>query len=230
MEPAANTPLSPGFAAFPLVAILRGFAPELTAGIGAAVAGTGLAAIEVTLNSPGALDQIRLLRREVGPGTAVGAGTVLDADDARRALDAGAQFLVSPAVDPGVMAVGRAAGVALFPGALTPTEILTAWRAGATMVKVFPAQPLGPAYIKAIKAPLGGIPLLPTGGIGLETLPAFLAAGAAGVGVGEPLFEKARILARDWEWLRQRIGEFRAVFAARGSGLAPAVPGPAMSR
>jgi len=220
MEPTAPASLSPEFAAFPLIGILRGLPPDLTAAIGAAVAGTGLAAIEVTLNSPGALDQIRILRQQVGPGTAVGAGTVLDADDARRALDAGARFLVSPVLDAGVMAVGRDAGVALFPGALTPTEVLAAWRAGATMVKVFPAQPLGPAYIKAMKAPLGGIPLLPTGGIGLETLPAFLAAGADGVGVGEPLFERARLLARDWDWLRRRIGEFRAVFAAR-RGVAP---------
>jgi 2-dehydro-3-deoxyphosphogluconate aldolase/(4S)-4-hydroxy-2-oxoglutarate aldolase len=218
MNPTASIGLSPEFAAFPLIGILRGFPLELTAEIGAAVKGTELAAIEVTLNSPGALDQIRVLRQCVGPGIAVGAGTVLDADAARSALAAGAHFLVSPALDPGVMASGREAGVALFPGALTPTEVVAAWRAGATMVKVFPAQPLGPSYIKALKAPLGQIPLLPTGGIGLETLGAYLEAGADGVGVGEPLFEKARILARDWDWLRGRIGQFRAVFVARGKG------------
>ena len=82
------------------------------------------------------------------------------------------------------------------------------------MVKIFPANPLGPSYIKALKAPLGDIPLLPTGGIGLQNIAAFLEAGADGFGIGEPLFQKERILARDWSWLRQRVGEFRAVFAA----------------
>lgn len=216
MNPSPAPVLSPEFAAFPLIAILRGFPPDVTAAIGSAVAGTGLAAIEVTLNSPGALEQIRVLAEQRVPGLVVGAGTVLCAEDARRALAAGARFLVSPVVDAGVLAVGREAGVCVFPGALTPTEVLAAWRAGAAMVKVFPAQPLGPAYIKALKAPLGNIPLLPTGGIGLESLPAFLDAGADGVGVGEPLFEKARVLAGDWDWLRRRIGQFRAVFVERG--------------
>jgi 2-dehydro-3-deoxyphosphogluconate aldolase/(4S)-4-hydroxy-2-oxoglutarate aldolase len=215
MKPVPCVALSPEFVAFPLIGILRGFPLAVTAAVGTAVAGTGLAAIEVTLNSPGALDQIRALRECLGPETAVGAGTVLDAEDARRALEAGARFLVSPVLDPGVMAVGREAGVALFPGALTPTEVLSAWRAGASMVKVFPAQPLGPAYIRALKAPLGEVPLLPTGGIGLDSLAAYLEAGADGVGVGEPLFAKERILAQDWDWLRERIGQFRAVFAAR---------------
>jgi 2-dehydro-3-deoxyphosphogluconate aldolase/(4S)-4-hydroxy-2-oxoglutarate aldolase len=215
MQPAGQTILSESFAAFPVVGILRGFGPELTAEIGQVAAVAGLTAIEVTLNSPGALEQIRILRQALGTAIAVGAGTVLDAEDARQALAAGAQFLVSPGLDAGMMAAGRAAGVPLFPGALTPTEVLAAWRAGATMVKLFPAGALGPAYLKAIKAPLGHIPLLPTGGIGLQNAEAFLDAGADGFGIGEPLFERERILQRDWTWLRERIGCFRRLFEER---------------
>lgn len=203
------------FAAFPVVGILRGFDPDLTTEIGREVAAAGLVAIEVTLNSPAALQQIRALRHALGTTVAVGAGTVLDAEDAQRALAAGAQFLVSPGLDAGMMAVGQAAGVPLFPGALTPTEVLAAWRAGATMVKLFPAATLGPAYLKAVKAPLGHIPLLPTGGIGLHNLAAFLEAGADGFGIGEPLFEKEHVLQRDWVWLRERVRLFRQAFAGR---------------
>jgi 2-dehydro-3-deoxyphosphogluconate aldolase/(4S)-4-hydroxy-2-oxoglutarate aldolase len=217
MQPAAQPILSERFAAFPVVGILRGFEPELTAEIGQVAAAAGLAAIEVTLNSPGALEQIRNLRQALGTALAVGAGTVLDAEDARQALAAGAQFLVSPGLDAGMMSVGRAAGVALFPGALTPTEVLAAWRAGATLVKLFPAGALGPAYVKAIKAPLGHIPLLPTGGIGLQNIEAFLEAGADGFGIGEPLFERERLQQRDWAWLRERIGRFRQVFETRSA-------------
>jgi 2-dehydro-3-deoxyphosphogluconate aldolase/(4S)-4-hydroxy-2-oxoglutarate aldolase len=218
------------FAAFPVIGILRGLDPELSVEVGQVAAAAGLAAIEVTLNSPGALAQIRALRQALGAAVAVGAGTVLDAEDAQQALAAGAQFLVSPGLDAGMMAVGRAAGVPLFPGALTPTEVLAAWRAGATMVKLFPAGALGPAYVKALTAPLGHIPLLPTGGIGLPNLAAFLEAGAAGAGVGEPLFEKERLRQRDWAWLTERIGQFRQVCAGRRlshipvEGEAPAEP------
>lgn len=212
MKTAAIMPES--FARFPVIGILRGFAPDLAIDSGRAAAGAGLAAIEVTLNSPRATEQIRALRQALGESVWVGAGTVLDAGQAREALAAGAQFLVSPVVDAGVMATGREAGVGLFPGALTPTEVLQAWRQGATMVKVFPAGPLGPAYIKALKGPLDNIPLLPTGGIGLQNAEAFLAAGADGFGIGEPLFDKGRILARDWPFLRERVSQFRALFAA----------------
>ena len=215
MNPVTRPSLGAAFAAFPVIGILRGLAPAVTAAAGQAAAEAGLAALEVTLNRPDALAQIGALRQALGEAVLVGAGTVLDAEQARQALAAGAQFLVSPVVDAGVMAVGQAAGVALFPGALTPTEVLGAWRAGATMVKVFPANPLGPAYLKALKAPLRDIALLPTGGVGLHNLEAFLDAGAAGAGVGEPLFDPERLRAGDWPWLRERVRLFRAVFEAR---------------
>lgn len=213
MKTMTAAPLPGSFLRFPLIGILRGFAPDLAVEIGRAAAAAGLAAIEVTLNSPAATEQIRALRRELAGTVWVGAGTVLDADQAREALEAGAQFLVSPVLDADVMEVGRDAGVGLFPGALTPTEVVRAWRLGASMVKVFPAGPLGPAYIKALKAPLGDIPLLPTGGIGLQNAEAFLAAGASGFGVGEPLFDKGLMLAHDWPWLQERVRQFRALFA-----------------
>jgi 2-dehydro-3-deoxyphosphogluconate aldolase/(4S)-4-hydroxy-2-oxoglutarate aldolase len=97
----------------------------------------------------------------------------------------------------------------VFPGAVTPTEILQAWSAGATMVKLFPAAQLGPGYVSAVKGPLDQVPLLPTGGITLENAREFLDAGAAGFGVGSPLFQKARMADRQWDWLRERIAAFR---------------------
>lgn len=233
MKTPAAAALPEAFARFPVIGILRGFAPELALDAGRAAAGAGLAALEVTLNSPGAVEQIRALRQALGASVWVGAGTVLDANQASAALAAGAQFLVSPVVEAGVLAAGREAGVGLFPGAMTPTEVLQAWRLGATMVKVFPAGPLGPAYIKALKAPLSGIPLLPTGGIGLQNAELFLAAGADGFGIGEPLFDQGRIVARDWAWLRQRVGDFQALFQARAtSGIASrlAAGGPLAAR
>jgi 2-dehydro-3-deoxyphosphogluconate aldolase / (4S)-4-hydroxy-2-oxoglutarate aldolase len=212
MNCTARTMPSKGFAAFPVIGILRGIPAELVPELGEVATSAGLAAIEVTLNSPGALEQIRALRRALGESAAVGAGTVLSAGDAERALSAGAQFLVSPGGDTGMMQVGRAAGVPLFPGAMSPTEVQAAWEAGATMVKLFPASVLGPAYVKALKAPLGHIPLLPTGGIGLQNIQAFLEAGADGFGIGEPIFDKERIRQADWAWLRERISLYRKAF------------------
>ncbi|NLF18847.1 MAG: bifunctional 4-hydroxy-2-oxoglutarate aldolase/2-dehydro-3-deoxy-phosphogluconate aldolase [Lentisphaerae bacterium] len=201
--------LPDAFLAFPVIGILRGLPPSVGLSAARTAAAAGLAALEVTLNSPDAPGQIRALREALGPAAWVGAGTVTDAAQARLALAAGAQFLVSPMLDEGVMAVGREAGVALFPGALTPTEVMQAWRQGASMVKVFPAEPLGPGYIKALKAPLDTIPLLPTGGIGLENAAAYMAAGAAGLGIGSPLFDRARMLAEDWAWLTARVHDLR---------------------
>jgi 2-dehydro-3-deoxyphosphogluconate aldolase/(4S)-4-hydroxy-2-oxoglutarate aldolase len=128
------------------------------------------------------------LTRRICDDALIGAGTVLDAETARQCIDAGARFVVSPALDIPTVELCRRIGVPVFPGALTPTEILTAWRAGANAIKVFPANAVGGAtYIKSLKAPLPQIELLPTGGVNLQTAANFIAAGAFALGVGADL-------------------------------------------
>ena len=128
------------------------------------------------------------LTRRLGDDTIIGAGTVLDADSARACVDAGARFIVSPSLDIPTIEACRRLGVPVFPGALTPTEIVTAWKAGADAVKVFPASAVGgAAYLKSLKAPLPHIELIPTGGVSLENAAAFIAAGAFALGVGADL-------------------------------------------
>jgi 2-dehydro-3-deoxyphosphogluconate aldolase/(4S)-4-hydroxy-2-oxoglutarate aldolase len=161
------------------------------------------------MNSPEVGRQIRTIREQCGSRLFVGAGTVTSSAELGVALEAGAQFIVSPVTDVGLVAECVRRGVPVFPGAVTPTEILQAWSAGATMVKLFPAAQLGPGYVSAVKGPLDQVPLLPTGGITLENAREFLDAGAAGFGVGSPLFQKARMADRQWDWLRERIAAFR---------------------
>jgi 2-dehydro-3-deoxyphosphogluconate aldolase/(4S)-4-hydroxy-2-oxoglutarate aldolase len=151
----------------------------------------GLTVLEITMTVSGALDAIREVQRSFGKDVLVGAGTVLSAAAAGDALDAGARFLVSPAFSKEVIAVGRERDAVVIPGALTPTEIIAAWEAGADLVKIFPVSQVGgPAYIKALKGPLPQIPLVPTGGINLQNVGDFLRAGASAVGVGGELINK----------------------------------------
>ena len=153
-----------------------------------AIGAGGVQALEITLTVPGALDVIAEVVARYGDRFLIGAGTVLDAEQARSCIAAGARFIVSPILDEATIAQGRSADVAVLPGALTPTEIVRAWRAGADFVKVFPCSAVGgPSYIKAVKAPLPDIPLVPTGGVTLDTVGAFFAAGASAVGVGGDL-------------------------------------------
>jgi len=170
-----------------IVAIARGIAAERLPAVAAALRGGGVRAFEVTLDSPGALDGIAAVAAaEAAAGAAgllVGAGPVLDAG-AAAALEAGARFLVMPHTDPDLVAWAAERGVATFPGAMTPSEILAAWRAGAAAVKLFPAVTLGPSFVREVRGPLGAIPLVPTGGITVANAAEFLAAGAAAVGVG----------------------------------------------
>jgi len=163
----------------------------------ALVAG-GVRAIEVTMTTPGAVEAIAALAAESRGEFAVGAGTVLDADAARRVIDAGAEFLVAPNVDGEMIGVAKQAGKVVCPGALTPTEIWTAWQAGADLVKVFPVSCVGgPAYIKAIRAPLPQVRLMPTGGVNLNTAADFLRAGACALGIGGSLVEAKAVAAGD---------------------------------
>ncbi|MGH7753735.1 MAG: bifunctional 4-hydroxy-2-oxoglutarate aldolase/2-dehydro-3-deoxy-phosphogluconate aldolase [Gemmatimonadales bacterium] len=201
------------FRKLPVVGILRGFAAaEAERLVKASVEG-GLRNIEVTMNSPGAADQIRRVREVAGPGVNVGAGTVVTLASLEEALRAGAGFIVTPALLPDVVRACVERKIPVFPGAMTPTEILQAWQLGATMVKVFPADRLGPEFIKAVKAPFPEIPLMPTGGVTVETLGAFKKAGAGAFGVGTPLFDKKQASAENWGWFRQQAARFVEAYA-----------------
>jgi 2-dehydro-3-deoxyphosphogluconate aldolase/(4S)-4-hydroxy-2-oxoglutarate aldolase len=166
----------------PIIAIVRGHGPDAVERIADGLVAGGVTTIEVTLDSPGALVSITALATRAAVVT--GAGTVLDLAAAHRAIDAGAAFLVAPHLDAAVVEAAAARGVAMLPGALTPTEVVAAWTAGAAAVKLFPACPLGPAYLAALRAPLAHVPLVPTGGIDDGNAAGFLAAGAAALGVG----------------------------------------------
>ena len=170
----------------------------------------GLSCLEITMTTPGALRAIEEAREEL-PEVLMGAGTVLDAATARQAILAGAQFLVTPTVKLDVIETAHRYGVPVIPGAMTPTEILTCWEAGADMVKVFPAEVLGPEYIRAVHGPLPQIPLVPTGGITADNAGEFIRAGAAVVCAGSWLVDKEAVAAGEVEVLRDKARRLVAV-------------------
>lgn len=187
-----------------IVAIVRLRDGSNMADIAAALIEGGIRALEFTLTTPGAVEAIAACRARFGDGALIGAGTVMDAQGARSCLQAGAQFLVSPHLDPSLIAAAHEAGALAMPGALTPGEIVAAWRAGADVVKVFPIRAFGPAYIKDLLAPLPDIPLMPTGGVDESNAAAYIRAGAVGVAVGGKLFDPAAVAARDWQAITAR--------------------------
>jgi len=177
----------------------------------------GLFCLEITMTTPGALRAIEEAREEL-PDVLMGAGTVLDAPTARQAILAGAQFLVTPTVELDVIEVAHRYGVPVIPGAMTPTEILTAWEAGADMVKVFPAEVLGPRFVKAVHGPLPQIPLVPTGGITADNAGEFIRAGAALVCAGSWLVDRTAVAEGRVEVLREKARRLvAAVKEARGA-------------
>jgi 2-dehydro-3-deoxyphosphogluconate aldolase/(4S)-4-hydroxy-2-oxoglutarate aldolase len=157
----------------------------------------GFTTFEITLTTPGAVELIAALKARYGAGAVVGAGTVLELDAAQRCVDAGAQFLVSPCVVPGLAGLAHGAGRAALIGGFTPTEVLAAHREGADIVKVFPASIGGPGHLGALHAVFPHIRLCPTGGVGLDNLKSYFAAGAALVGVGNNIIEAAALAAGD---------------------------------
>ncbi|MBV9868109.1 MAG: bifunctional 4-hydroxy-2-oxoglutarate aldolase/2-dehydro-3-deoxy-phosphogluconate aldolase [Abitibacteriaceae bacterium] len=182
----------------------------------------GVRGIEITFTVPGAAQTIVALAREATAGNLegdilLGAGTVLNIEQAEAALDAGAQFLVSPCIVTEVIHAAQARGIAMLPGALTPTEIWTAHALGGDIIKVFPASRFGPSYFKDIKGPLPHIPLLPTGGVDAQNAGEWLKVGAVALGVGGKLVDREAIKAGDWDLLTTRARELmQAVRAARG--------------
>lgn len=186
------------------IAVVRASQRSLGHQMAQAVAAGGMRLIEITWNSDRAPELLAQLRSEL-PACVIGAGTLLNQEHLQQAIDAGAQFLFSPHADMALIKAAVAAGVPIVPGTLSPTEIVTAWNAGASCVKVFPIQAVGGAsYIKALRGPLGHIPLIPTGGVTVENAPEFLNAGAIAVGLAGDLFPKALIATEDWEAIAQR--------------------------
>lgn len=180
-------------AAMPLVAILRGLEPARAEGVARTLVGAGFRIIEIPLNGDGALEAMRFVIRAVPSSVVVGAGTVLTRAQAQAAHDAGAQILVTPHLDGGVMEEGCRLGVAVMPGVMTPTEALTAVRLGADALKLFPAEVVGPAGLAALKAvmPSSATPIYAVGGVTPETMGAWRKAGADGFGIGGALFKPA---------------------------------------
>lgn len=191
-----------------IVAVVRSESPDALAKVVRALADGGVLAAEVTFTVPDALDVIREVRRELGDTIALGAGTVLDPETARAALLAGAEYIVSPTLNFEVIRLCRRYDKAVMPGAFTPTEILAAWEAGADVVKVFPADVGGPAYLKAIRGPLPQIRLMPTGGVDLDTAESFLKAGACCLGVGSALVDPKAIAAGEFEKIRELASRY----------------------
>ncbi|MBG0560280.1 bifunctional 4-hydroxy-2-oxoglutarate aldolase/2-dehydro-3-deoxy-phosphogluconate aldolase [Actinoplanes aureus] len=184
-----RSPLDPVSAAIVdsgLVAILRAPTSDGFAAVADVLVAAGITALEVTLTSQGAIEAIAGLRRQLPDSVVIGAGTILTSDDAKAAVDAGAAFLVSP-----VGGTYGELGVPHYPGAFTPSEVYAAHAAGAPLVKLFPAGGLGPGYLKDLAGPLPQVRILPTGGIGLDDISKWIAAGAVGVGLGSPLIGDA---------------------------------------
>jgi 2-dehydro-3-deoxyphosphogluconate aldolase/(4S)-4-hydroxy-2-oxoglutarate aldolase len=162
----------------------------------------GVPVVEITMTVPDAIDVIRHVRHELGERVLLGAGTILDPESGRAAMLAGAEFLVAPTVNLEVIRLCRRYDKVVMPGAFTPTEVLSAWEAGADIVKVFPAEVVGPAYFKALCGPLPQVRLMPTGGVDLNTAGEFLRAGACCLGIGSQLVEPKAVASGDFDRLR----------------------------
>lgn len=188
-----------------VVAVIRGADADTVVDIARAVHAGGVTAVEVTADTPGVMDLIAEVTAALAEeDVIVGAGTILDGETARSAILAGAEFVVSPSVSTDAIEVCNRYGVPVAPGAATPTEVVTAYEAGADIVKVFPASSLGVGYVKSLTGPLGHIPLLPTGGVDAENAGDFIDAGAAAVGVGSALVDDELVATEDFAEITTR--------------------------
>lgn len=200
-----------------VIAIVRFERSEQLVQVAQAIKAGGVNVIEFTMTTPNALKIIEESAQEFGDEVLLGAGTVLDPETARAAILAGAQFIVSPTLNPKTIEVCHRYGKVAVPGTLTPTEILTAWELGADLIKVFPADLGGPAYIKAVLAPLPQVKLVPTGGVSLENTADFIKAGAVAVAVGSNLVNKKAVAEGNFPLLTKLAQQFiAAVKEARG--------------
>jgi len=202
-----------------IIAIVRAQQPAQVLPLFEALIAGGVRAIEITMTTPNALAAIREAREKLGERALVGVGTVLDADTCRAALLAGAEFVVSPICRTELVAIAHAAGCPIMLGAYTPTEAQLAHEAGADFVKLFPADTLGPGYIKALRAPLPHLRVVPTGGVDVHNVADFLKAGCAALGVGSSLVSAKALQEADWpELTRRATALVNAVRQARAGG------------
>lgn len=201
-----------------IIPVIRAPSADAAVAVAEALLAAGLTVAEITMTVPNAIDAIGAVARRFPGAVLLGAGTVTDAETVKRAVDAGAEFIVSPCVVPGVIDAARRAGVAVLPGALTPSEVFEAFRLGGDMVKVFPAQSVGgAAYLRALRGPFPDIPLVPTGGVTLDNLGELFQAGAAAVGVGTELVSKDALARGDYAAIGALAKQFlAAVRQARG--------------
>jgi 2-dehydro-3-deoxyphosphogluconate aldolase/(4S)-4-hydroxy-2-oxoglutarate aldolase len=177
-----------------IVPVVRAASAQQAMEAAEAVCAGGIPIVEITMTVPGAIDVITQLVNSIGKDVLIGAGTVLDAEAAQRCINAGAQFLVSPGFDLATVQLAKQQRKLMMAGALTPTEVIAAWKAGSDFVKIFPCGTVGGAkYIKALKAPLPQVPMIPTGGVNLNTAADFIQAGAAALGIGGELVSAAAL-------------------------------------
>lgn len=195
----------------PLVAIYRAGDAADAAPAARALCAGGIRLFEITLTTAGALCAIRAIRDEMGERMAIGAGTVLTVDDARSVLEAEAEFIVTPVFDREVVVFCKGRNVPLFCGCYTPTEAYEAHRAGAPFIKLFPADGLGPGFIRSMLAPLPFLRVVPTGGVDETNLTAFLAVGSAGAALGSSLLSRDVLKRQDWDELTRKAGRLSAV-------------------
>jgi len=194
-----------------IVAIVRSPDSSQLVEVARALLDGGVSTIEITMSVPNALDVLRQVRSALGDKVLLGAGTVLDPETARAVLLAGAEFIVAPTINLDVIRMCQRYDKLIMPGAFTPTEILSAWEAGADIIKVFPAECLGPAFFKAVRGPLPQVRMMPTGGVDLTTAAGFIKAGACCLGVGSQLVDPQLVAERNFGRLRELAEQYVAV-------------------
>ncbi|MDY6896568.1 MAG: bifunctional 4-hydroxy-2-oxoglutarate aldolase/2-dehydro-3-deoxy-phosphogluconate aldolase [Cyanobacteriota bacterium] len=200
----SNSPWLTLLTKYRVIAVIRAHKKSSARQMALAVASAGIRLIEITWNTPQAAELIQQLSREL-PDCVIGTGTLLNLKQMQQALRAGAEFLFTPHTDLDIIQAAVHQDIPVIPGALTPTEIVTAWTQGATCIKVFPVQALGGAgYIKSLQGPLGHIPLIPTGGVTVENAAEFLEAGAIAIGLSSELFPKHLVISEDWDSITRR--------------------------
>lgn len=201
-----------------VVAVIRSESPDLLVDVAEALLAGGVEVMEVTFTVPRATRVIEKVADKLGSRILLGAGTVLDPETARAAFLAGAEFIVSPAVNASVIQMCRRYSKLCMPGAFTPTEVITAWEAGADIVKIFPSDLVGPKYLRLLHGPLPHVRLMPTGGVNLDTAAEFLAAGACALGVGSSLVDQKALAAGDMKKIESMARHFVAKVAEWRAG------------
>jgi len=197
-----------------IVAVVRSAESAPLVDVCRALAEGGVDVAEITFTVPDALEVLKAARKALGDRMLLGAGTVLDPETARAAFLAGAEYIVSPTLDTEVIAMARRYGKLVMPGCFTPTEILKAWQAGADIIKVFPAEVVGPAYFKAVRGPLPQVRMMPTGGVDLNTAASFLEAGACCLGIGSQLIDPKAVAARKFDLISEKAAKYREIVKA----------------